>query len=75
MASVMCLNFSMQEDNILDRTKDKCHLCTLSSACRLVCNLGIHLIMLIKHTCAKILVSALECQVSCGDTSSEVVGH
>ena len=64
MASVMCLSFSMQEDNILEHTDDKRHLCTLSSACRWLCNIGIHLIMLIEHTHAKMLVSALECQVS-----------
>ena len=26
MASVMCLYFSMQEENILERTNDKCHV-------------------------------------------------
>ena len=29
----------------------------------------------IEHTHAKILVSAIECQVSQGDTNSEVVGR
>ena len=75
MTSVMCLNFSMQEENVLEHTNNKCHLCTLSSTCRLLCNKGIHLTMLIGHTRAKILVSALERQVSPRDTCGEVVGH
>ena len=29
MASVMCLHFSMQEEDILEHTNAKCHLCTL----------------------------------------------
>ena len=29
MASVMSLLFSMQEDNILEHTNGKCHLCTV----------------------------------------------
>ena len=29
MASVMCLHFSMQEEDILEHSNDKCHLCTL----------------------------------------------
>ena len=29
MASVICLYFSMQEEDILKHTNDMCHLCTL----------------------------------------------
>ena len=29
LASVMCLHFGMQEEDILERTNAKCHLCTL----------------------------------------------
>ena len=29
MASVMCLCFRMQHDDILEHTNGKCHLCTL----------------------------------------------
>ena len=29
MASVMCLYFSMQEEDIVEHTRGKCHLCTL----------------------------------------------
>ena len=30
MARVMCLQFSMQEGDILEHTNRKCHLCTFS---------------------------------------------
>ena len=43
MASVTCMHFSMQEeDHILEYTNAKCHLCTLQSTCRPLCNIGIH---------------------------------
>ena len=29
MESVMCLNYNMQEENILEQTNAKYHLCTL----------------------------------------------
>jgi hypothetical protein len=29
MAGVMCLDFSMQEEEILENTNGQCHLCTL----------------------------------------------
>ena len=29
MASVMCLHFSLQEENISENTNAKCHVCTL----------------------------------------------
>ena len=29
MASVMCLHLSMHEEDILEHTNGKCHLCTL----------------------------------------------
>ena len=34
MASVMCLHFSMQEEDILEHINAKCHLSTLLSPCR-----------------------------------------
>jgi hypothetical protein len=40
MASVMCLHFSMREEDGLERTNVKCHLCTLWSTCRPLCNKG-----------------------------------
>ena len=33
MASVMCLNFNMQEEDIIQHTNGKCHLCTLVDHC------------------------------------------
>ena len=39
MASAMCLHFSMQEEDILEHANGKCHLCTLSSTCRPLCNI------------------------------------
>ena len=44
MTSVTCLRFSMQEQDILKHTNGKCHLCTLQSICRPLCNIGMHLI-------------------------------
>ena len=42
MASVMYLNFNMQEEDILDEhTNGKCHLRMLSSTCKPLCNIGI----------------------------------
>jgi hypothetical protein len=37
--------------------------------------MGIHLINIGEHTHAKILVNALECQMSEGDTDDEVLDH
>ena len=42
-ASVMCLHFSMQEEDTLEHTSVKCHLCTFWSTCRSLCNISIHL--------------------------------
>ena len=54
-------------------------MCTLESTCRPLCNIGnfpsITLLNILEYTHAKILVIALECQVSCGDTYCEVVSH
>jgi hypothetical protein len=47
MASVMCLHLSMQEEDILEHTNAKCHVYTLWSTCRLLCNIGIHHITLL----------------------------
>ena len=29
MTNVMCLHFSVQEEDILEHTNDKCHLCII----------------------------------------------
>ena len=47
MASVMCLHFNMQEEDILEHTNGKCHLCTLQSTYRPLWNIDIHLITLL----------------------------
>ena len=45
MASVMCLQFSMQEEDILEHIHHvKCHLCTLESTCSII---AIHLLTLL----------------------------
>jgi hypothetical protein len=45
MASIMCLQVSMQEEDILEHTDHaKCHLCTLESTCS---NIAIHLMTLL----------------------------
>ena len=46
MASVMCLHFSMQEEDILEHTNAKDQLCSLYSTCRPLCDIGIHRITL-----------------------------
>ena len=47
MASAMCLHFNMQEEDILEHTNGKCHLCTLESTRRPLCNIGMHIITLL----------------------------
>ena len=47
MASVMCLYFSMQEEDTLEHTNVKRHLYTLWSSCRPLCIMSIHLITLL----------------------------
>ena len=47
MASVMCLHFSMQEEDILEYNNGKCHLRTLESTCRSLCNIRMDLITLL----------------------------
>ena len=47
MASVMCSHFSMQEEEILEHIIGKCHLHTLQSTCRPLCNIGMCLITLL----------------------------
>ena len=47
MASVVCLHLSMQEEDVLEHTNGMCHLCTLWSTCRPLCNIGVHLITLL----------------------------
>ena len=59
----------MQEEDILEHTNAKCQLCTF------LVNLKIIVLHkhtprdIVEHTHTKILVSALECQVSRGDTT------
>ena len=47
IANVMRLHLSMQEEDILEDTDGKCHLCTLQSTCRPLCNIGMHLITIL----------------------------
>ena len=76
MVGVIRFHFSVQEEAILENTNAKCHLCTLKSTCRPLCNIGIHLMtLIIEHTHAKILVSELDSQMSWGDTNSDVVDY
>ena len=63
MASVMCLDFSMTEEDILGHTSAKCHLCTFCVTYHIHHNC-------IEPTHAKILGSTLECQASRGDSDS-----
>ena len=63
MTRVMCLYFSMHEEDILEHTNVKCHLCTLQLTCRPWCNIDIHLLT-IEHTHAKVLVNEYERQES-----------
>ena len=64
MASVMCLHFNLQVEDILEHSNGKYHLCTLSSACRPLCNIGMHLITPLNIYMPNLLVSSLECQVT-----------
>ena len=43
----MRLHFSMQEEYVLEHNNGKCHLCTLYSTYRSLCNIAIHLITLL----------------------------
>ena len=55
------LHYCLQGEDFLEHTNAKCHLYTLLSTCRLVCNTCIHLITLVNiHTPAKMLVSTLD---------------
>ena len=47
MTSIVCLHFSMQEEDILEHTKAKFHLCTFQSTSGPFCNIGIHLITIL----------------------------
>ena len=59
MTRVMCLQFKMQEEDILEHANTKCHVCTLYSTCRLLCNVGILFITLL-NILLPILVSTLQ---------------
>ena len=68
----MCLQFSMQEGDILEHTNAKCYMCTLESTCIPLCITH----DTIEHTHAKILVRCtLERSVSSSDTNDEVVDN
>ena len=78
IASAKFLHFCIQEgDNILEHANGKCHLCILWSTCRPLCHIARHAPhnTIIEHTHAKVLVIALECQVSWVDTYDEDVNH
>jgi hypothetical protein len=48
MASVMCLHFSMQEEDILEHTNAKCHCVHFSQLVdRPLSNIGMHLIIVL----------------------------
>ena len=64
MASVMCLHFSMQEEDIIEYTNGGYYLCMLQSTCRPLCSIDMNLITLLTNTHPKILVSVLERQMS-----------
>ena len=55
MASVMCLDLCMQEEDILDHTNVKCILCTLQSTFRPLCKHKHTPHNTIEHTRAKIV--------------------
>jgi len=59
MASVMCLQLRMQEEDILEHTSVRFHLCTLWLTCRLLCNIGNAPQNTIEYTHAKILENPL----------------
>ena len=73
MANGTCLQFSMQEEDILEHTNVECHLCTLQGTRRPLCIVQATLHNTIEHVRAKTLVSTLKCQVSRGDINSGVV--
>jgi hypothetical protein len=43
----MCLQLSVQEEEVLEHTNAKCRLCTPLSTGRLMCHMSIHLITLL----------------------------
>jgi L-lactate utilization protein LutB len=55
----MSLHFCMHEVLNFEHTNAKCHLCTLQSSCRPLCNIGIHTHNTIKqYLCTNIRVEA-----------------
>jgi hypothetical protein len=63
----------MQEEDIFEHIDANCHLCTLYLSYKPLFNISKHLIILLKQIRANVLISALEQQVSWGDTTYEVV--
>ena len=47
MANVMFLHFKMQEEDNLEHTHGKCHLCIVQSIRRPLCDIGMHFITLL----------------------------
>ena len=60
----MCLYVSMQEEDSLEHTNGKCHLCTILVNLSTIVEYRHPPQNIIEHTHAKILVSALKRQVS-----------
>ena len=44
---MLVLHFSIEEEDILEHAIGKCHLRTLSSTCKPLCNIGMHLVRLL----------------------------
>ena len=63
MASVKCLHFNIQEEDILKKPKAMHHMCILSSTCRALFNIDIHLVTS-GHSHAEMYLKALEHQRS-----------
>ena len=47
LPSVMCFHFSMLEEDMLEHTNDKYHMCTQWSTCRPLGKVDMHLITLL----------------------------
>jgi hypothetical protein len=70
----MCTQCSVQKEDVIEHTNVQVSFfIPLTKTCRSACNIIPHNI--IKHTHAKVLVSALEHQMSSSDTNGEVVGQ
>ena len=70
---IMCLNFRTHWKDVVEHTTIKCHLCTLKSTCRPVCNIDIHFITLLNILMPIICIFVR--QMSWGDIDGEFVDH